>query len=234
MDNRRKIVGVLGGMGPYATLAFYQKVLDLTQAQKDSDHIRMIIDNNTHIPSRNRHLIYGEASPVEAMLDAILGLQDLAVDAVYIPCNSASHFINPLQEKVSVPIFSPIEITLEHILQHRNRYTKIAIWGAQLVYQKRLYQSRLNTNKIECLEHSCAMQSAIEDLIYSIKQNRIDDYLINKTMKLLKDVPTNIDTLVLGCTELALVFDQLKINDLAIVDSNHLLAQHLVMRYKNT
>ena len=59
---------------------------------------------------------------------------------------------------------------------------------------------------MECLEHFLEVEITIEDIIYSRMQNRIDNHLINKTMKLLKNVPANIDTQMLGCTELALVF----------------------------
>jgi len=68
MHNKNITIGVLGGMGPYATLHFLKRILDLTPVTKDRDHFRIITDNNVKIPSRTRAVKYGEKSPVDDMV----------------------------------------------------------------------------------------------------------------------------------------------------------------------
>ena len=90
-------------MGPYATLAFYKKVLDLTPAKEDKQHIHLIIDNNPHIPSRNRHFIYNEPTSIHDMLNSIKRLADYGVDVIYVPYNCASYFLTEMKNRWLCP-----------------------------------------------------------------------------------------------------------------------------------
>ncbi len=222
-------------MGPYATVAFYERVLQLTNAQNDKDHIRLIIDSNTHIPSRNRHFIYDEESPVNGMMDAIMALKKLTVDVVYVPCNSATYFIDlPFREKVGVPIFGPIEVVLDHILSDKQQSNKVAVWGSHIIFSKKPYKQRLIDNGLNYVEHTSEEQLAIENIIYSVKQNKISKTLVFNAQELLNNFldKYNMDILVLGCTELCLVFNSIKSTNVRVLDSNLLLAKHLVQNYK--
>ena len=104
-----KVVGVLGGMGPYATLLFYENILNLTDADKDWDHVHLVIDNNTKIPSRTRALLFGEKSPYDCMLESCEKLENYPVDIIVIPCNSAQNWIPDLQKKIKTPIMIVME-----------------------------------------------------------------------------------------------------------------------------
>ncbi len=99
-------VGILGGMGPYATLAFYQCILDNTPAQKDWEHLRLIIDSNPKIPSRTRAFLFGEADPVPMMARSAKSLQEAGADFVVLPCNSAHYFLPRVREIVDVPFLA--------------------------------------------------------------------------------------------------------------------------------
>src|ERR1700736_4074186 len=106
MTARTKVVGVLGGMGPHATAAFFRTLLNITPAQKDWDHLRVVIDDNPHIPSRTRSLLFGEASPVPGMLESCKKLESYPVDLIALPCNSAAVFLPELQPQLRVPILN--------------------------------------------------------------------------------------------------------------------------------
>ncbi len=107
-----KKLGILGGMGPYATVDFMKLVMDHTDASKDWEHIHMIVDCNTQIPSRTRALMYGEEDPCKAM---IRSCQMLSVysDIIAIPCNSAMYWYDKLDinHLMRRPITNIIEIT---------------------------------------------------------------------------------------------------------------------------
>lgn len=181
----RQAVGILGGMGPYATLAFYEKVLNLTPAQEDGEHIRLIIDNNPHIPSRNRHFIYGEISPVAGMLDSIKKLRNYEVDAFYVPCNSAAYFLPDIRKQVDIPLMGAIDTTLSYLIKHRARYEKVSVWGAHIVYTKAPYKPSLIDNGLDYVEHTENTQQQIENLIYAIKKNEVSDKLLHQAKALL-------------------------------------------------
>ncbi len=68
---KQKSIGILGGMGPYATVHFYKRILELTPIIKDKDHFRIFIDSQVKIPSRTRAILYNETSPVPEMIKSI-------------------------------------------------------------------------------------------------------------------------------------------------------------------
>ena len=119
MLKNQKVVGILGGMGPFATALFFEKMLELTPAKKDWEHLRIIIDNNPKIPSRSRHYLYGEESPVLGMIETCRRLEAYPVDFIVIPCNSASCFLEDVQAKINIPILNIFEITVDAI---KNEY----------------------------------------------------------------------------------------------------------------
>ena len=109
--NSNKVIGILGGMGPYATLYFFQNILQLTNAEKDWDHVHVVIDNNITIPSRTRAIVFKEKSPYEGMLESCKKLQKYPVDIIVVPCNSAYYWIPNIQKVINTPIVSIIGVT---------------------------------------------------------------------------------------------------------------------------
>ena len=228
------MIGILGGMGPYATMAFYKKILYLTRAQKDSEHIHMWIDSNTTIPSRNRHFIYGETSPVQGMIDSIENMKKIGIKSIYIPCNSASYFIPEIRKKVQdINIIGTIDITINHIVQHVTP-RRVMVIGAYIVYTKEPYKEALEKNNFTYVKHNEIIQRKVEDLIYKIKTDHIDHLLVEEAKALYQVIMKKykIDMLVLGCTELCIVFDHVNDIEVEVIDTNHQLAIYLVEKEK--
>src|SRR2546428_7813554 len=88
-DHADKVVGVLGGMGPLATADFYAKLVRLTPARTDQDHLRVIIDSNPQVPDRTRGLRGEGPDPTPALVATARGLERAGADLIAIPCNSA-------------------------------------------------------------------------------------------------------------------------------------------------
>ena len=85
-----KIVGILGGMGPEATVELMRRVIELTPANDDCDHIRMLVDNNPKVPSRIKALLEGnKESPLPVLIDMALGLEKSGADFLVMPCHTA-------------------------------------------------------------------------------------------------------------------------------------------------
>ena len=135
-----KVVGILGGMGPYATVLFMKNLLDLTSAGKDWVHIHTVVDNNPHIPSRSRAVLYNEASPLDAMVDSCRRLQKYPVDAIVIPSNNACFWMSELQRRVKTPIVDTIDVAAEALLNDRS-LERVTALGGMVTYLKDLYKS---------------------------------------------------------------------------------------------
>lgn len=100
----KKTIGILGGMGPLATVDLYRMIVESTRADCDNDHIRVYIDSNAAIPDRTAAILRGGADPVPEMLSALRNLEKCGADCVIMPCNTAHYFLPRLQAETALPI----------------------------------------------------------------------------------------------------------------------------------
>ena len=201
--DRETTIGILGGMGPYATNFFLKRILDLTPVKLDRDHFRTIIDNNVKIPSRTRAVKYNEQSPVNDIINSINNLGKIGCSCVMLPCNSAHYFYQSVSKKIEIPWLNMIEIVSSKILDLN--YSKPLILGVYITTKKKVYSKYLpksvyltdNENRI------------IESIIEEIKIKNFMDKNLEKTIKgIVKDYDGLIDSILLGCTELPIVINE--------------------------
>ena len=108
-----KTVGVLGGMGPDATVDFMSKVIAATPAEKDQDHLRMLVDSNPHVPNRQEALLRGGEDPGPVLAAMAKGLQAAGADFLVMPCNTAHAFKDAIIEAVDIPLVSIIDVSVD-------------------------------------------------------------------------------------------------------------------------
>jgi aspartate racemase len=108
-------VGILGGMGPGATVLLMQKVIAATPAQDDSDHVPLLVDQNPQVPSRIRHLIErtGE-DPAPVLVAMARRLEAAGAQALAMPCNTAHHYAPAIRASVQVPFIDMVSLSVEH------------------------------------------------------------------------------------------------------------------------
>ena len=228
-------VGILGGMGPYATLAFFEKILKLTPAEKDWNHLHLVIDNNPHIPSRSRAYLYKEESPAEDMVASCKKLESYPVDIIAIPCNSAMYFLNSVKEKIGVPILNIVEVTSGRVKNKINPGKRIAVWGGIITYLEKSYKPYLEKEGFLFIDHDEEDQDLITSYIEEIKKTGGLDLPIFK--KFLSDysIKYRPDAVILGCTEfgcLSSVYTELA--DTIFIDSDTELALYIIdLAYKS-
>jgi aspartate racemase len=111
----KKVIGILGGMGPEATVSLFRRIVEVTGATRDQDHIRIIIDNNPKIPDRTPAILGGGESPVPLMVSTARNLERAGADFIIIPCVSAHQFIDSLREAISIPILSIVDAVIAEL-----------------------------------------------------------------------------------------------------------------------
>ena len=201
--DREIIVGILGGMGPYATNFFLKRILDLTPAKLDKDHFHTIIDNNVKIPSRTRAVKYNEESPVNDIVHSINNLGKIGCSFVMLPCNSVHYFYDKVSEKIEIPWLNMIEIVSNKILDLN--YTKPLILGGYITTQKKVYSQFLPKS----VYLSGSENRIIESIIEEIKNNNFLEKKSEQAIKnIIKNYDDSIDSILLGCTELPIVIDE--------------------------
>ena len=104
----KKIIGIIGGMGPLATVDLFEKITLHTKAQQDQDHLRVLIDSNTNIPDRTAALLHGGEDPVPQLIASATSLEKMGAQVLVMPCNTAHNFYDAVAGAVEVPVLHMI------------------------------------------------------------------------------------------------------------------------------
>lgn len=210
-----KVLGVLGGMGPAATVAFLERLQALTPARGDADHIRVIADINPHVPDRNTQ---PEAAGRELARMAA-GLRDAGAQVLAMPCNTAHAHADAITAASGLPLVHMIEETAREARAAGSRRPGVLGTGAG----RALYAGILDAVLLDEAD-----QAAFMALVYRIKAGDVGLSARAEMARLAGRLTgAGADAIVAGCTEVALVLSP---GDLAVplIDSLDALARACV------
>ncbi|GAH56604.1 unnamed protein product, partial [marine sediment metagenome] len=134
-----KIIGILGGMGPEATIDLFYKIIKFTPAEKDQDHFRIIIDNNPKIPDRTAAILGKGEDPLPALQETARNLEKAGVDFIIIPCNTAHYFLPQIQKSVNIPVLNMIEETAKETRKRIFPIQKVGLLASMGIYKTEIY-----------------------------------------------------------------------------------------------
>ena len=203
-----KIIGILGGMGPLATADLFSKIVLLTDAGSDNEHIRTIIDSNSHIPDRTEAILNGGRDPVPDMLESARLLERAGCDVIIIPCNTAHFFIGRLQEQISVPFIDMIRETAKKLQSDGIRTA--GLLATDGTCQTGIYEKALADAGIAMLRPEPDDQRIVMDTIYKVKAQNSDIPVERLRQIAAKFKQRGAQGIILGCTELPIVFQNIE------------------------
>lgn len=221
----KKSIGILGGMGPLATADLFQKIILLTKAEKDNDHIRIFIDSNAAIPDRTGAILHGGADPVPEMEKALRSLEKCGADCIVMPCNTAHYFLPRLQEMTEIPFLSILAATAKACSVKFPGKTA-AILGTTGTLAAHLYQSALDAENISYLVPNQEQQTALMRVIYEgVKAGKGPETYGEELNRVVAELTAQgADFFVLGCTELPLAAQAASLSA-AVLDPTEELAR---------
>lgn len=209
---KQRVIGVLGGMGPEATIAFYSRLVSDTPASRDQDHLRVIIDSNPGIPDRTAAILGQGESPVPALAAGIEGLERAGADFVTIPCVSAHAFIDELKKTARLPILSILDVVVEAVQRHPRGIKRLGLLGTTGTVRAVMFQRRLAEAGLEVVVPNADDQARVQASIYAVKAGAPEEVRSHITAELrsiaLRLVAAGAEGIVLGCTEIPLVLGQ--------------------------
>ncbi len=204
MTKQEKITGILGGMGPAATLALYERIIALTPAQCDQEHLRVIIDSNPKIPDRTAAILGKGESPLPVMIESAKTLERAGADFITIPCNSAHSFLDGIRESVNIPVLDMIGETVRTIKE-----SQAGLLATDGALASRLYHDACERERIELLVPSEEDQTLVMSAIYGIKAGEeTAAFECNIRRVIAKLQKSGAEAIILGCTELSLILDR--------------------------
>lgn len=221
----KRIVGVLGGLGPDATVDFMAKVIALTPAEKDQDHIRMLVDHNPTVPNRQDAILADGADPGPALADMARRLEQAGAEFLVIPCNTAYVFEKRIVDAVAIPLVSIIDVTIDALPDGCSSAGVLATDGC---VKARVYQDAMEAKGIAAVLPEDAELAGLMALINRIKAgDRSEDLAAG--MKRLAEalVERGAGAVIAGCTEIPLVLDAAML-DVPLIASTDVLAEKTV------
>lgn len=212
-------VGVLGGMGPLAGATLALRIVELTRATRDQEHISVVLLNDPHVPDRSAAGTAGGQSPLPAMLRGVDTLVHAGVDCIVVPCNTAHLWFDRLQEACPKPILHIVDAVI-HDLRRQGvpDGAVIGVLGTPATLQLGLYQDRLVSSGYRPLiPEPAEIQSLLVPAIAAVKANRVEDAhpLVVRAIESLGR--RGAQAIVLGCTELPLAVPHARRPALGIV-----------------
>lgn len=208
----KKTIGILGGMGPLATADLFQKIVLLTKADTDREHIRVYIDSNANIPDRTAAILSGGEDPVPEMASALRHLEACGADCIIMPCNTAHYFLPRLQAMTEIPFLSILTAAAEACKAQFPGKT-VGILATRGTLAANLYQEALVQAGVPYLVPDAPTQDALMRVIYDgVKAGKGPDSYRADFLTVLEQMSAGgAEVFLLGCTELPLAAEALNI-----------------------
>jgi aspartate racemase len=224
-----KIVGVIGGMGPAATVQYMARVQALTPTKREQDHLRLIVDCNPHVPDRNDAAGGNGASPAEVLAGMARGLERAGAQMLAMPCNAAHAYAADIQAAVSIPFLNLIDAVCD---QAAASALTVGVLAADACLEAGLYQEGLARRGVDALIGGASDQAAFMELLYRIKSGDVRAEVRTRMRELAENlIERGAEAIVAGCTEVPLVLGPADV-PVPFVDSIEILAARTVAAAK--
>ncbi len=197
----KKKIGIVGGMGPMATVELFRMIVDHTESANDQGHIRVLIDNNPQIPDRTAAILSGDRTPVRKICESAEGLVMLGADMILIPCNTSHYFFDEIQRDIDVEVVNMVDETARAL--ERRGCRRAGLLATTGTIKGGIYHRYFRQRDIEIIQPDDEGQQKVMDFIY--KGVKASDYSFDTSdfMAVAKKLmDQGAETLVLGCTEI--------------------------------
>lgn len=197
-----KTIGILGGMGPLATVELYKKIILKTKAEKDQEHIHVIIDSNTNIPDRTDNILNDGENPLVEMIKSARVLEEAGADFLIMPCNTAHYFYNELCEKVNIPFLNMLEITVNYIEEKYRKDITAGLLATDGTILSGIYDKYFNNSDLKLIKPKLNQHYVMEFIYEGIKKGNYEIGTSNFFKARDELLANGAELLILGCTEL--------------------------------
>jgi aspartate racemase len=217
-----RVVGIIGGMGPEATVDLMRRVIAKTPVRDDQDHIHLIVESNPKIPSRIAHLIEGTGpDPTPELIRIAANLQRAGADALAIPCNTAHAYADSIRRAVSIPLLDMVSLTVEEIAALGRK--RVGLLASTAVHNTALYSTAFSAHGIATLLPP--QQEEVMALIRAVKRGDTGIHAQGALGRVALEMADRADVLLIGCSELSVIAAGIAV---PFVDSLEVLARAVV------
>ncbi|WP_320046127.1 amino acid racemase [uncultured Ilyobacter sp.] len=228
-----KVIGILGGMGPEATIDLFSSIIAESNAKNDHEHLRIIIDNNPKMPSRQDAILNGGENPGPVMAETARNIEHAGADFIIIGANTAHYFYDYVKEAVDIPVLHIIDEAVLETIRTVDKVKKVGVLATAGAMKTKMYENSFNKFDIEVVEVPNEIQELVHNSIFSFKYdglNNENEEMMIKAANYLID--NGAEALVMGCTEIPLVLGNKKLS-VKIINPNDVITRISVKYAKN-
>lgn len=204
-------IGILGGMGSYATLHFFARILKAFPAKREWERPRILIDNRCTMPSRVRAYLYGEKRQelVGMMAESIKYLCNAGANIIIPVCNTAHLFLDEVKallcEADGKKIINMIQLCADSLGREETESREFYVLATEGTIDSKIYHRTFEQAGLQVKCPCVSEYAEIRELIEAVKQDRISDAVKEKFLRLLKEC--GYGNIILGCTEIPVLYD---------------------------
>jgi aspartate racemase len=226
------LLGILGGMGPLAGAAFAARLVALTPAERDQDHVPALLCNDPRVPDRSSARLGQGEDPLEAMLAGLRLLERAGATLIAIPCNTAHLWYEQMAARTRVPLLHIVEAVCDD-LERLGVRGPVGLMGTPATLKLGLYQEPLRERGFDVLVPDEAGLAQCVEAIAAVKGNRPDAAFAPAAACIRGLAARGAEAVVLGCTELPLAVPHGRRGEFGAVltDSIDALAKAALVRY---
>lgn len=202
-----KIAGVIGGMGPAATVDFMRRLVAATPAQDDMDHLRVLVDNNPKVPSRIAALIEGTgADPAPTLCEMAKGLEAQGADFLVMPCNTAHYYLPAIARSVHIPVLDMVGLSVQKLAAAHPQALRIGLLASPAVRLVGLYQKRMEEMGMEAIFPTPHYESGLLEVIKAVKSGQHGTKHQQEYAAVAEHLmDTGANAFLIACTELSVM-----------------------------
>ena len=227
MTENRKILGVIGGLGPIATAHFMELVINMTDVDRDQEHLPMIVYNMPFIPDRTAYILDNtKENPLPKMLEIGRTLQEQGATCIAVPCVTAHYFMDSLEDGIRTPLINGVRETVAHLKE--NGITKVGIMATDGTIRSGIFRKELENQGLVAIAPSTDAQKDVMHLIFNnVKAGKPAE--MDRFLSAAEDLrKQGAEAIILGCTELSLIKRDHKIGP-GFIDAMEVLARQSVL-----
>lgn len=222
-----KTIGILGGMGPFATVDLFEKIIMNTPAQTDQDHLKIMIYNNPKIPPRVLDVRESADHPLPQLIKSAVILQQAGADFIIMPCHTAHIWFNEIKKEISIPFYSMVENTVQDVSIHYKhiKNKKILLLATEITISSCLYQKSFENTSFQIIVPTSEEQKVVDLAIKRVKGGNKNNSFIDELNQIVDAYHQEGVSMLLGCcTEIPLMFPYLN-SQIECIDPTLLLAK---------
>ncbi len=200
-QQQSKAIGILGGMGPAATVEFFRRLVAATPAAIDQAHVRILIDNNPQVPDRTDAIFGNGPDPRPVLAQMARGLAAAGAHFLTMPCNTGHVFQDAIREAVSIPFVDMIDETVRVLT-----VKKVGLLATTGTVRAGLYREACELRDIELITPSDEDQELVMDIIRRVKAGGSGSSVRKHAATIVSRLADRgAEVVIAGCTEISLI-----------------------------